>query len=179
MKQPFDVLGLRAWATPEEIRSAYRTKAKQIHPDQFQDPEQKKKAIEQMVELNLAYEEALRLASPRQYVPFTKELPKSEAVRLAEKMLDLGNPGNALRQLERADEKDAVWYYTRGRACMALEQYNEAHTAFRKAVHLDPDNNLYHEKALDAAVAIRHESTVPGKVSRLIRRIGKKQKGKA
>ncbi len=102
MSTPFEELGLRAWADPEEIRRAYRGLVKQCHPDMVQDPDQKRAAEERMVRLNLAYEEALRLAAPRQNSIFTREIPTEDAVILAERMLRKEKPENALRQLMRA-----------------------------------------------------------------------------
>ena len=61
MNNPFEVLGLKGTATPEEIRSAYRSLARQCHPDMIQDPVLKQEAQDRMVQLNLAYEEAIRL----------------------------------------------------------------------------------------------------------------------
>ena len=69
MNNPFEVLGLKGWADQDEIRTAYRTLVKQCHPDMIQDPLQKEEAQARMVALNLAYEEALRLASPRPQAP--------------------------------------------------------------------------------------------------------------
>lgn len=174
MKTPFEELGLRAWAEPEEIRAAYRALVKQCHPDMVQDPAKKQEAQERMVRLNLAYEEALRLATPRQYAPYVQELPKDEAVALAERMLQKNKPENALRQLLRAESKDAVWYYTQGKILMRMEQFHSAHQAFREAVRLDPSNNTYHSGALDAALAEKKEKTISGKVQKVFRNLRKK-----
>lgn len=45
------------------MRAAYRRLVKTCHPDQFQDPQRQKAAQEQLLQLNLAYEAALKLAS--------------------------------------------------------------------------------------------------------------------
>ena len=169
MGNPFLTLGLRSWATPEDIRTAYRALARQCHPDMIQDPDEKRAAQERMVQLNLAYEEALRLASPRpQSAP---DIPVSEALRLAEKMLSRGNPESALRQLLRSEERSPDWYYLQGKVLMEMDQYESAHQAFREAVRAQPDNILYRRGALDAAVAIQKSNTLPGKVKKLFRHI--------
>ena len=174
MSSPFEVLGLRAWAEPEEIRSAYRSLVKQCHPDMVQDPKQKQARQERMIQLNLAYEEALRLASPRQHAAYHQEISKEDAVLLAEKMLSRGSPESALRQLMRAESKDAAWYYAQGKVLMAMEQYDSAHQSFREAVRRCPENNEYHAGALEAAVALREQKTVHGQVKRFFRNIKKK-----
>ena len=174
MSTPFEELGLRAWADPDEIRSAYRSLVKQCHPDMVQDPEKKQEAQQRMIRLNLAYEEALRLATPRQQAAYVQELPKEEAVTLAERMLQKGKPESALRQLMRAESRDAVWYDAYGRILMQMEHFHEAHLAFREAVRLDPDNRAYRAGALEAAVAEKKERTLGGRVRKMIRDVRNK-----
>lgn len=169
MSTPFETLGLRAWADPDEIRSAYRTLVKKCHPDMVQDPEQKKLAQERMVQLNLAYEEALRLASPRQNASWQQELPCEDAVQLAKKFLSRGNPENALRQLSRAETKDAAWYAVQGKILLTMGQAASAHQSFREAVRRDPENNEYRAGALDAALAMKREKTIPGKLKKVLK----------
>lgn len=174
MKTPFEELGLRAWADPEEIRAAYRSLVKQCHPDTVQDPAEKEAAQQRMIQLNLAYEEALRLSAPRQHAPYVRELPKEEALALAEKMLAKDQPEAALRQLMRSESRDAVWHSVYGRVLMSMRKYHEAHLSFREAVRLDPGNNAYHALALDAAMAEKKEQTLPGRAKKWIRHFGKK-----
>ncbi len=173
MGTPFEELGLRAWADPDEIRSAYRSLVKQCHPDMVRDPAKKQEAQERMIRLNLAYEEALRLAAPRQRAAYTQEIPREDAVLLAERMLLKDRPENALRQLLRAETRDAVWYYTQGKILMRMEQYHSAHQSFREAVRRDPENNTYRSGALDAAVAEKKAKTLAGKMQKLIRNLKK------
>ena len=173
MGTPFEELGLRAWADPDEIRSAYRALVKQCHPDMVQDPVKKQAAQERMIRLNLAYEEALRLATPRQKAPYAAEIPKEEAVVLAERMLQKDKAENALRQLLRAESRDAGWHFTHGKILMRMEKFHEAHQAFREAVRLDPDNNEYLSGALDAAVAEKKEQTFSGRMQRMHRGLRK------
>ena len=174
MSTPFEELGLRAWADPEEIRAAYRSLVKQCHPDLVRDPAQKQAAQERMIRLNLAYEEALRLAMPRQHAAYTQELPRQDAVILAERMLQKERPENALRQLLRAEERDALWHFTHGKVLMRLGRFAEAHQAFREAVRLDPENNEYRGGALAAAVAEKKEATLSGKMKKFLRELRKK-----
>ncbi len=174
MSTPFEVLGLRAWADPDEIRSAYRSLVKTCHPDMIQDPEKKRLAQEQMVKLNLAYEEALRLASPRQHAAYHQQISEDDAVVLAEKMLSRNNPESALRQLMRSETKNAAWFYAQGRVLMAMEEYESAHQSFRRAVSLCPDNNNYRSGALDAALAMKKEKTLPGRMRRVLRDLKKR-----
>ena len=173
MNTPFEVLGLRAWADPEEIRAAYRRLVKQCHPDMVRDPAEKAAAQERMIRLNLAYEEALRLATPRQQAAYAREIPLEEAIALAERMLQKGKPENALRELMRSEGRNAAWYDLQGRILMRMEQYQSAHQAFREAVRREPDNNDYRSGALAAAVAEKKEKTVKGRIGKMIRGLRK------
>ena len=175
MSTPFEELGLRAWADPDEIRAAYRAQVKKCHPDMVRDPAQKEAAQQRMIRLNLAYEEALRLASPRKTAAFVQELSREDAIQLAERMLAKGNPEGALRQLMRAESKDAQWHYTHGRTLMAMEYFREAQLAFREAVKLKPDNNQYRAGALEAAVAEKKAGTLQGRIHHFVKGLKKKR----
>lgn len=174
MISPFQILGVRPWADTEEIRDAYRALVKQWHPDMVQDPSAKKQAQERMVEINLAYEEALRLSSPKYKPHVTPELHPDDAVSLAERKLSQGRPEEALRQLLRAGEHNAVWYALQGRVLMAMRQYDSAHQSFREALRLDPENHEYHREAFEAESALKHSRTLPGKVHLLFQRLTSK-----
>ena len=172
MNNPFEVLGLRGWADQEEIRNAYRTLVKQCHPDMVLDPSEKEVAQTRMVALNLAYEEALRLASPRPHSSsVTPEVSCAEAILMAQRAMARDNPEGALRCLSRSETKDGEWYYMQGRVLMALEEYDSAHQSFREAVRINPSNNVYREGALDAAIAQQKAKKLPMKVKKMFRNL--------
>ena len=112
MITPYEVLGVRAWASAEEIHTAYRSLVKACHPDRFQDPARKRAAQEEMIRLNLAYEEALRRTVPRPSAPAVRELDAEEAVALAEKMLE---------KAKKADEEAARRILVKGKAVLTPE----------------------------------------------------------
>ena len=172
MNNPFEVLGLKGWADQDEIRTAYRTLVKQCHPDMIRDPQLKEEAQERMVRLNLAYEEAIRMASPKAQAP--EELSAAAVVLMAERSLARNNPEGALRQLLKCDKRDGDWYYMQGRVLMAMEQYASAHQSFRQAIRLCPENNVYRSAALAAVVEQRRDESLQGKVKKLFRAFGKK-----
>ena len=87
MSNPFEVLGLHGSADADEIRAAYRALVKKCHPDQFLDAEEQRAAQEKLLALNLAYEEALKLAAPKRSSTYTHTLPSADAKHLAQKML--------------------------------------------------------------------------------------------
>ena len=159
---PFYVLGLAPNADEQAVRSAYRQRVKECHPDHFTDPEQQKKAQEELVELNLAYEEALKTAS-RHKVGFNC-ISQEEAKHFAQRLIEQGNLESALRQLNRADSRDHGWFYLHGVILMGLRRYEDAHTSFREAVKGEPDNREYRAKALEAAVAMKNSHRLDVKV---------------
>ena len=122
------MLGLHGAADAEEVRAAYRALVKKCHPDQFLDAEEQRAAQEKLLALNLAYEEALRLASPKRANTYTHTLPPEDAKHLARKMLRQDNPESALRQLLRAEIRDDEWYYLQAVSYTHLDVYKrQAH----------------------------------------------------
>ena len=152
----FEVLGLTYEANQAQVHAAYRHHVKCCHPDQFQEKEQQEKAQEQLIRLNLAYEEALRITAQRQVGFHTISL--SDAKRLARNLYDQKRYEGAMRQLLRADIKDGEWFYIHGNILMALKQYAGAHQSYREAVRHEPDNLLFRRGAFDAAVTLREHS---------------------
>ncbi len=174
-KSPFTVLGLDATADADDVRNAYRRLAKTCHPDRFPDPEQRKAAQEQMIALNLAYEEALKRTAGRKTVAsYNKELSQEDAVMLANKLLRRQSPEAALRYLLRATNRDGAWYAMQGHILMAMDRYETAHQSFREAVRREPNNIEYRRGALDAAVALKKSRTMIGKLRLFIKRVKKK-----
>ena len=166
---PFTVLGIPTGSDPGAVRKAYRQRVKECHPDLFQNPDEQKAAQERLVVLNLAYEEALRITGAKR-VGFNLVSPE-EAKHFAEKLMEQGNPESALRQLNRADRKDAEFYYLQGRILMRLEQFETAYQSYREAVRLSPEENRFRRGALDATLAIKHSHTIWYKVGKLIREV--------
>ena len=140
----------------------------------IRDARLKEEAQERMVRLNLAYEEALRLASPRPQAPVGPVPTVAEAILMAERALARDNPEGALRQLLKSEKRDGDWYYMQGKVLMAMEQYESAHQSFREAVRMSPDNNVYRSGALAAVVAQREAATLQGKVKKVLKSLKRK-----
>lgn len=51
----YNILGLKADASVDEVKQAYRQMAKTWHPDCFLEPQQKLEAEEKIKEINQAY----------------------------------------------------------------------------------------------------------------------------
>ena len=150
----FEVLGLTADANEQQIRRAYHARVKRCHPDQFTDAEMQRKAQEELTELNLAYEEALKRALTMKPTVY-RRVPPGEAKATARRLLSQDRYESALLQLGRAESRDDEWYYIQGLILMGMKQFGSAHQSFREAIRLQPDNNDYRAGALEAAVALK------------------------
>ena len=175
-KNPFEVLGLNAGASADDVRNAYRQLVKTCHPDKFLDADERKAAQEKMIALNLAYEEALKLTASRRSAAtdYNRELTVEEAIALADKMLRRDSPESALRQLMRTKARTGAWFAKQGDVLMALELYENAHQSYREAVKREPNNNVFRQGALDAAVALKKSRTPVGRVKTLFKRVKRK-----
>ena len=158
----FEVLGLSVDAEQQQVHQAYRTRVKACHPDQFVDREAQQKAQEEMIRLNLAYEEALRLSAGRQVGYHA--VPADQAKSIARKLMEQGRYESALLQLGRAETKDDEWYFIQGQLMMDMRQFASAHQSFREAVRLNPENNEYRRGALEAALAVKKHQKLPYRV---------------
>ncbi len=170
------MLGLSAGASADDVRTAYRQLVKSCHPDKFLDADERKAAQEKMIALNLAYEEALKMTASRRSAAtnYNRELTLAEALALSEKMLRRESPESALRHLMRTKNRDGSWYAMQGHILMALEQYESAHQSYREAVRREPNNNVFRQGALDAAVALKKSRTVMGRMQKVLRQMKKK-----
>ncbi len=163
---PFLVLEVSEDADQETIKAAYHRLVKRWHPDQFTDSTEQEIAQTHLIQLNLAYQEALRAAGSRRPAHHAApDLPLSQAKSLSKRLYDLKQYESALRQLARTREKDAEYYYLEGQILTALRQYGSAHQAFRAAVQMAPTNREYHRAAFNAAQTYKKHCRLPYRVA--------------
>lgn len=160
MQNPFAALGLKEEASAEQIRAAYRSRVKLCHPDAIQDVTAKQTAQEDLIQLNLTYAEAMRIAAHRNQQVFIPD-----AMQVSRQLYEKGHYESALRILGKAQTRDAEWYQRQGEILLKLGEVEAAHTSFRAAVRLSPENTAYHENALRAGVLLRKQRTLLGKIS--------------
>lgn len=162
MEHVFEILGLDASATAEQVREAYRDQVKKCHPDQFSTEPERQAAQEKLIQLNLAYHEARHIVTAN---AMDHDLPVEEAIRLAMQQLRQKKPAMALRQLIRTQQHTAQWYALQGRILMEMNQFVSAHQAFSHAVRMAPEVHAYRKGVTAAALAERKRQSARGKAS--------------
>jgi len=90
-RSPAQVLGISAYATRDEARTAYRALARRWHPDRFMPGPEREWANERMTEINVAYAEFIK-GVRNAHAADTEELSRVQG------MIDDGNLSTA-RQL--------------------------------------------------------------------------------
>lgn len=148
-----EAMGLPDDAREDEIKAAYRLQVKACHPDQFRDPVKQQEGQEKLVRLNQWYQDALKIAHSHQtrFPMLTCEQSK----QFAEKMLSQKQYACALRQLSRADSKDAKWHSLLSESLYGLKQVESAAQSARAAVRLEPENMNYRRQALQMEIGVK------------------------
>lgn len=156
MKNPYEVLGIREGAGPDEIKRAYKELVKKYHPDQYSNNPLSDLAEEKLKEINQAYDylmkqqqtESQTYARSQQngYNGYSGGGDTSRgSYDQVRSLINMGNIKAAEDILERISNRDAEWYYLAGLIFMRKGWYNEAYTNFSTAVSMDPANYEYRE----------------------------------
>ena len=161
----FETLGLPENAPEADIRRAYHALAKTCHPDLFSDSAEQAAAQEKMIQLNLAYREALQRCSNRPAPSHYVVLSPEKAMAMAQSYFERKQYDRALVQLSHIEDRDLEWYRTQGDILMALKQYSSALQAYKICVKLAPEDQECHRRCLDAAVTLRRHQTLPYRIS--------------
>ncbi len=170
MNDPYRVLGVSPDASDEKIKRAYRRLAKKYHPDLNPGDAQ---AAKKMQEINAAYEQIQNPEKAQRtyhssgqsgqgpyggystygYDPFA-EWFRQQARRQqrgdtyqqsAYRYLVNHQFEEALKALERSDNRDGYWYYLSAIANDGLDNQVTALEHIRKAISMEPGNTEYQE----------------------------------
>ncbi len=170
----FETLGLSENAPEADIRRAYHALAKTCHPDLFSDSAEQAAAQEKMIQLNLAYREALQRCSNRPAPSHYVVLSPEKAMAMAQSYFERKQYDRALVQLSHIEEKTAPWYALQGNILMGMGQYQSALQSFKVCTRMDPENRDYHEATLRAAVAVRKHQQIHYRIADWARGLLKK-----
>ncbi len=164
---PYKVLGVSPDASDEEIKKAYRRLAMQYHPDRNPGDEE---AARKMQEINAAYEQIKDPDAYRRknqgyggaqgyggqqygYGPFGQDPfggawqqrgnTGDQYQQAAYRYIQFGRYREALNVLTNSPEKNARWYYLSALANDGLGNQVTALEHIRRAVSMEPDNDVY------------------------------------
>lgn len=162
----YAILGVEDKATPDDIRKAYLKLAKKLHPDRFpNDPEKKAEAQAQFSKVSRAHDV---LGDPKQREEY-------DAIRIFARnraALDAGEPGAVVSSnasvagqpagattqnmsASKVDSKEswAAKHSERAKECMERKRFQDAETAIKEAIRLDPNKVKYHVQLAEVYVA--------------------------
>ena len=139
MNNPYEVLGVSANATDEQIKEAYKQLARKYHPDNYDDNPLADLAEEKMKEINEAYD---TIMASRKSGGHSNSNGSFADVR---NMINQGRLEEARVILDGVpiSSRNAEWYYLNGTLLYRKGWYDDAYTSFSNACRMDPSNMEY------------------------------------
>lgn len=143
----YNILGLKADASVDEVKQAYRQMAKTWHPDCFLEPQQKLEAEEKIKEINQAYarlksyqpDETNKSGSTSTKIDFTPSNAES-FYKLGMEKAQRGKYSEAIEDFSKAIRLNPNYfeaYKYRGLACSKLGYENRAKSDLKNARELE------------------------------------------
>lgn len=163
MADAYGILGVTPGATPQEIKTAYRSMARKWHPDRFPEGTERAAAEERMIQLNRAYEDAMKhagAAGSSARAAAADDSAHSELLSDVRSLMALGQLDNARKALMRADGRSAEWNYLFGAILMRMGDYEKATVYFGVSTRMRPDSAQY-RAALRSAEVLRDYGRKP------------------
>ena len=155
MRDPYSVLGVDKNATEEEIKAAYREKARRYHPDNFGDnPAAAELATEKMQEINDAYDQIINSrkkgSSAGRGSGYANnwgagEQRESSNFNDIRNLISAGKYEEAQEILDGVppERRDAEWYFLNGCVLYRRGWFDAAYTSMANACRMDPENMEY------------------------------------
>lgn len=142
MNNPYEVLGISASATDDEVKAAYRELAKKYHPDNYGDNPLSELAEEKMQEINEAYDAIIRM---RKNGGSSNGASSSSRYSDIRNLITLGRTIDAETLLDGipAPSRDAEWYFLKGSVLYRKGWLDDAYNHFSTATRMDPSNMEY------------------------------------
>ena len=154
---PYEVLGIKPGATPDEIKSAYRKLIKQYHPDKFIDNPLKNLAEEKMIEINQAYDTLAKNSGNNNYNSnsssnssnYNNSSTTSSDFQEIRRFIQSGNYAVAENKLNSINNRTAEWHYLYGAVLVNKGWFDSGLEHMNTAVSMDP-NNLEYRQGLNS-----------------------------
>lgn len=150
MENPYKVLGVREGASPDEIKAAYKELAKKYHPDKYVNNPLGDLAAEKMKEINEAYDFLMKNGgktsgsySSQNYGGNGQSYRGGTNYAYIRSLISNGNIGEAERQLNNINIRDAEWNYLMGMVMMRKGWYDSAYQYLLHATQMAPHNAEY------------------------------------
>lgn len=148
MSDPYQVLGISPSASDDEVKAAYRQKAKLYHPDRNGGSAE---AERMMMQVNEAYAQIMDMRKNGGYQgaysygydgagQAQQRMPEYDAVR---QQLQTGRYAEAMEILNGMNTQTAEWYYLAARARQGMGDEIAALNFARQAVNMEPNNLEY------------------------------------
>ena len=152
MTDPYQVLGVSPSATDEQIKTAYRELARKYHPDNYANNPLADVAQEKMKEINEAYDQIQRQRKQQQSYSagngYSRQSYSNQgSTQFADirQLLNANRISDAEELLEGipAQQRDADWYYLRGRVFYVRGWLDQAYSYYVRANQMNPSNPEY------------------------------------
>ena len=154
MATAYEVLGIDNTATERQIRTAHRELARRWHPDRFPDGPERLWAESKMIQINIAYEDAL--SSCARHNTTDQITPESDQFSDVRKLMDVGELSAARRALMRIASRTAEWNYLFGAVLFRLGEIEKAKLYFGVAVKQQP-GDIQYQTAYSSAQTIEQK----------------------
>lgn len=158
MKDPYQVLGVDRSASTQQIKTAYRSLAKKYHPDNYAGNPLQDVAQEKMQEINEAYDaiiaerehgsgssDAGGYSYGYGYSSSSSSYTDTNNYSYIRNLIENGRLDDAEILLEQIplQNRDAQWYYLKGRVNYNRGWVDKAYSYFSTAYKMDPNNMEY------------------------------------
>lgn len=159
MNDPYAVLGVKASASDEEIKRAYRELAKKYHPDAYANNPLADLAEAKMKEINEAYDAIMKMRTQGGYQaaggsrsaggygggnPGGTRYADPLFVQVRQ-LINQNNLDQAARLLQTSPSNSAEWYYLMGTVAYRRGWMDDARQNFWTACNMDPNNMEYRQ----------------------------------
>ncbi|NLG24201.1 MAG: J domain-containing protein [Clostridiales bacterium] len=158
MENPFAVLGVDKGAPEADVKRAYRALARRWHPDRFAEGPERLWAEQRMIEINIAYHEALACCSGAGEQPAAEDGQQLEDIK---QLIGLNQLGAARQALMRVGTRTPEWNYLFAAVLLRLGEYEKAVLYFGIAARQRPENQLYRSAYASAAIIRDRQKVQP------------------